>query len=654
MAISKMEKATIISAKRNENDLLKVIQEMQNIEVVHSLQDLSVAEKELLADLQVGKETSNQSVRNDLEEQLAAVNESIAFLIEYSVGKATPVFPDNHTLTEFEKIVDKEQIKTIVTAIKELQISRNQLVKDRQKLQAEEDELAKWQYLEVNPTDFADSDYVTSTLGHFSLSVKEKLLTKLSEVSPLLLELPYETQTKTYAYLVYLKDQAEQVEAILTQCSFQRESYEYDMLPATAYQSVKEQLNQVIEKQEALRQEVLLFKEEFSLLQKAEELLLAKEAREEAKERIASYHELIVLRGWIESERKEQFTQVIDRFSSPTNPTILTFEEAQVEQTVPTLLKNNRFVKPFESITEMYSLPKYGEMDPTPFLTPFYLVFFGMMVADVGYGLLMLVATFLAKRFLPLRKNMAGFMDLFQTLSVPVMIWGLIYGSFFGVALPFHLISTTEDMNTILILSVSFGFIQLLVGLLLNGVQLIKKKQYLESISEGFAWQGVLLAIAILVLAKMVLKNDILFNAGIILFIASAILIIIIPMFTSKSKGAGLATGLYNFYGITGYIGDLVSYTRLMALGISGGSIAAAFNMLVGFMPPIARFTIGLLLIILLHALNIFLSLLSAYVHGARLQYVEYFGKFFEGGGQKFSPLKPREKYMDFKIDKEK
>lgn len=106
--------------------------------------------------------------------------------------------------------------------------------------------------------------------------------------------------------------------------------------------------------------------------------------------------------------------------------------------------------------------------------------------------------------------------------------------------------------------------------------------------------------------------------------------------------------GLYDLYGITSYIGDFVSYSRLMALGISGGSIAAAFNMLVGYMPPAARFTAGIVLIVILQGLNIFLSLLSAYVHAARLQYVEFFGKFYTGGGRAFKPLKPAEKYMNF------
>ena len=153
-------------------------------------------------------------------------------------------------------------------------------------------------------------------------------------------------------------------------------------------------------------------------------------------------------------------------------------------------------------------------------------------------------------------------------------------------------------------------------------------------------------------LGKMLMDSQGLFFIGVGLAVLSALLIIVTPMLQSKSKLKGLAKGAYNLYGITSYIGDLVSYTQLMALGISGGSIAAAFNMLVGYMPPIARFSVGILLMLALHGLNIFLSLLSAYVHGARLQYVEFFGKFYEGGGRAFSPLKTEEKYVNIEQKK--
>ena len=150
----------------------------------------------------------------------------------------------------------------------------------------------------------------------------------------------------------------------------------------------------------------------------------------------------------------------------------------------------------------------------------------------------------------------------------------------------------------------------------------------------------------------MVLNISWIATIGSSIAIIAAVAIVVITVLSSENKWGGLASGLYNLYGISGYVADVVSYTRLMALAVSGGSIASAFNMLVGFLPPIARFTAGIFLIVALQGLNIFLSFLGAYVHGLRLQFVEFFGKFYDGGGRALKPFKTYEKYVDIKQQK--
>ena len=187
----------------------------------------------------------------------------------------------------------------------------------------------------------------------------------------------------------------------------------------------------------------------------------------------------------------------------------------------------------------------------------------------------------------------------------------------------------------------------------LAGYQNIKKKDYAAAITNGFAWQAILVGVLLAVAGKMLGLGQTVYYIGLFLAILGAASIVLIPTFNSQSKVLGFVGGLYDLYGISSYVGDLVSYTRLMALGISGGSIAAAFNLIVSFLPPVVRFTVGIALLLALHALNIFLSLLGAYVHGVRLQYVEYFGKFYEGGGRKFMPLKSSEKHVNIKWNNE-
>ncbi|MFC6345777.1 V-type ATP synthase subunit I [Vagococcus carniphilus] len=648
MAISKMEKVTIISPKCEEEKILRIMQDLQNIEMVDSVTELNNQYQTKRFDV------INLDANRQKEEELNQLQSRIQKALNYlsiHISKAPELLNETQTFSEFEKELDFETIQDLLNQVNNWQKKEKAITDEIDEIRVEIENLRQWQYLTINPNETKDSKYLRSVLIDFSLTVKETLLEKVEEFSTLF-EVVYESQSRQYAFIVFLEKDEELMKELVSTYGLNVVDYAYDQAPKEVFESLETRLVTLKKEKEEIIKQVSTQHQMVNPLKMAEESVLAEIDRIHVKEMLAEYKDLTVIRGWIESDRAESFEKNVRTQLTSELPVLMTFDETTQTEDVPTALKNNKLVKPFESLTEMYSLPKYGELDPTPLLTPFYMVFFGMMVADVGYGLLMLVGTLLLSKKKTLRRGVRNFISLFKILSVPVMIWGLIYGSFFGVSLPFHVLSPTEDMNSILILSVCFGMIQLLVGLLINGIQLVKKKDYLKSVSESFAWQGILIGVVLLVLGNIVLKNEGLKNAGLILFVISSVLIILVPMITNKSKGKGLAQGVYSFYGITGYIGDLVSYTRLMALGISGGSIAGAFNMLVGFMPPVAKFTVGIALIIVLHALNIFLSLLSAYVHGARLQYVEYFGKFFQGGGRKFSPFKPKEKHIDFKVDK--
>ena len=632
MAISKMEKVTIISPKCEEEKILRIMQDLQNIEIVDSVNELNNQYQTRQFDV-VNLEQNRQ--KEDELNQLQNRIQKVLSYLSVHISKAPELLNEVQTFSEFEEEIDFESIQGLLNQVNDWQEKEKVITDEMAEVRVEIENLRQWQYLTVNPNETKDSKYLRSVLVDFSLTVKEKLLEKVEEFSTLF-EVVYESQSRQYAFIVFLEKDEEQLKELVSTYGLNVLDYSHDQAPKKIFESLENRLVTLNKEKEAIIKQVSTQHELINPLKMAEESVLAEIDRNHVKEKLADYKDLTIIRGWIESDRAESFEENIKVKLASNIPVLVTFDETKQTEDVPTALKNNKLVKPFESLTEMYSLPKYGELDPTPLLTPFYMVFFGMMVADLGYGLLMLVGTFVLSKKKTLKRSARNFINLFKILSVPVMMWGLIYGSFFGLSLPFHVLSATEDMNSILILSVCFGMIQLLVGLLINGIQLVKKKDYLKSVSESFAWQGILIGAVLLVLGNIVLQNEGLKNAGLILFVISGVLIILIPMITSKSKGKGLVQGMYSFYGITGYIGDLVSYTRLMALGISGGSIAGAFNMLVGFMPPVARFTVGVALIIVLHALNIFLSLLSAYVHGARLQYVEYFGKFFQGGGRNF------------------
>jgi len=296
----------------------------------------------------------------------------------------------------------------------------------------------------------------------------------------------------------------------------------------------------------------------------------------------------------------------------------------------------------------MYSMPKYNEIDPTPVMTVFYLIFFGMMVADFGYGLAIFIVGLVVRRF-NVKRSTKSLVDFLFYLSFPIMGWGLLYGSFCGVPIQFGIIGVIQiqrDIIFITILAIILGFIHILTGLVLQILNQIRIKNYYAMMSSGLSWLLALLGGALMIIAWMTPQPmDILFWAGLASTVIGLAMTVIVPAIEyGKRWYVGVGKGLYSLYGATSYLGDFVSFTRLMALGVAGASVALAFNTILNFLPLPLMFTLGIVLAIFLHGLNLALTMLSAYVHGIRLQFIEFFGKFYQGGGKKFEPFKPAEK----------
>lgn len=655
MAVTKMEKVTLISDKLNQELVLQTVQGLQNVEIRDLYKE---SDNNAWVSDYFGEKPTIVTREAEIHDVLVDIESAIQFIQHHGDNQQKKQLLKRQamTLEELEKAFDEDSFKKELAEILALQEQWGTIEKKKQGLLAEEDWLTGWQYLDVNPNGF-QSKVTSCVLGTIASVNADSFKTEVAKLGDVYLEEVFQDEKETLLSFVYLPKDQQAMEDLCNQYNFTKVDYPYPHSPKRMLKEVKDQLAGLHAEEAALSVRIGDKADYIQTLQWAEESLLAMSEREKIKEQFVQSTYLFVLQGWLGVDEKADFLATLYEKVSQED-IFVHFEEptkVEIQTEVPTKLKNNSLVAPFEMLTEMYSLPKYEEVDPTPWFTPFYIVFFGMMVADIGYGLLMLIATILVERFMVLPRESQRFVKFFKILAFPTIVWGIIYGSFFGAATPFDpILSTSDDVIQILALSVIFGFIQILVGLFVAAKEHIKRQEYLEAISNGFAWQGILVGILIAVVGSMVVDNGTIKMIGTIIAIVSAVSIIVVPVIQSTSKVKGAAKGAYALYGITGYIGDLVSYTRLMALGISGGSIAAAFNMLVAFMPPVARFTVGIVLIIALHALNIFLSLLGAYVHGARLQYVEFFGKFYTGGGRTFTPLKTAEKYVNIESKKQK
>lgn len=366
--------------------------------------------------------------------------------------------------------------------------------------------------------------------------------------------------------------------------------------------------------------------------------------REEAKSRLVGTDKVFLLEGWLPADRCAALEKALEPFTCA----IETREPTEDEYPqVPVQLKNNKLTRPLNMVTEMYSLPAYGTLDPNPLMAPFFILFYGIMMADMGYGLLMMIASvIISKKYRP--KGTSG--ELFSLLGlcgISTFIMGALTGGFFGdfltqlvaivspgtvFALP-KLFDPLDDLTMILIGSMALGMVQIVTGMAISLIEKCKRKKFLDAFFEEITWWIVFIGIALLALGK-----------GAAVLYVGCVLVLLGPIVQGKGWGklTGVFGSLYNH--VTGYFGDILSYTRLMALMLAGSVIAQVFNMLAAMPGNVIAFII---ISMLGNAMNFGLNLLGCYVHDLRLQCLEFFNKFYVDGGKPFRPMTLDTEYVD-------
>lgn len=371
-------------------------------------------------------------------------------------------------------------------------------------------------------------------------------------------------------------------------------------------------------------------------------------AVESAKERLLAGGSILFLDGWASVPELPALESALAKFDCAyelTEPSVEEYPQVPVE------LRNSKLVRPINMVTEMYSLPAYGAIDPNPLMAPFFIVFYGMMMADMGYGLVMMLLSFIViKKTKPNGPTMRYMMPLMGLCGVSTFIWGALTGGFFGdlipqlrsvltgvdptaVGLP-KLFDPLTNAIQILIGSLILGAVQVFVGMIVSMVKQIRRGEAMAAICNEGAWFLAFIAIGIgFALGKV--------TGGLI----GALVILLLTQGYGK-KGLGIITGIFGslYNGITGYFSDILSYSRLMALMLAGAVVAQVFNQLGAMTGNIVTFII---IAFLGNAINFALNLLGCYVHDMRLQCLEFFGRFYEDGGKPFRPLNISTKYVD-------
>lgn len=385
---------------------------------------------------------------------------------------------------------------------------------------------------------------------------------------------------------------------------------------------------------------MVVFRDELKL---SADRLLTKVGRAENAERLLYTDATVNFEGWVPVREEKQLGNVLSNFvcswetSEPTEDDI---------PEVPVKLRNNSLSGPFNILTEMYSLPAYNGIDPNPFLMPFFSMFFGIIFADLGYGLIMIIGGLLYKLKVKPKGAQNNFAGLLIICGMTTAVFGILSGSFFGdaiskiagmyghtIVIP-ALIDPLNNPLQVLIGSLVLGFIHLITATAINGYMLIRDGQWKDAVLDvGSLW---------------------LFFAGIALGVlgitwyvayAGAAMIFLTQGRSSPSIGGKIGNGLFGLYSaVSGWFGDILSYSRLFALMLAGAVIGSVFNTLGTLTGNIFTFA---LLFLAGHALNFALSILGAFVHSLRLQYLEFFGKFYREGGKPYQPLAIKTNYYN-------
>lgn len=633
MAISKMKKASVICLKKDKPEVMKQLQAFGNLEFIN-LQAISKNE-EMYNFL---KEESNDNLRKEVEGRLFKLRNAISAL-EYYEEKESLIQslrkPDQYmSYDEFEKAVYDSCWEDKLLEINSVLKNISNLEESISRLETRYEELLPWKELDVSINDINSIKKVHVFLGKFPLKYDEQCTAALKQYED---KVSLTVVSKSLGYINFLcileKSLSDEVRKVLKEFEYEEVSLKIDGKPSESLDVIK---NEIKEKKTSLSLEktnFLLMSSYLKDLRICEEFYRNELIKIESSINLLHSKGTCVLSGWVPEDEEDAFVSYINNATGDLVKVVMSDVEEEEIDDVPIKLKNNGIIKPFESITEMYSLPKYNDLDPTPILSIFYAIFFGMMVGDLGYGILMILATMGALKFFNLNEGNRQFAKFFMYLGVTTSIWGLIFGGCFGdfIKLP-ALISQSEDIFTIMYMSVGFGVIQILVGLIMKAIIMIRAKDYIGAICDVGIWICMFLFIAMFAITGS--------KVWMYLMIASMVAIVLTNGRDAKSVGGKLGGGAYALYGLANYVGDLVSYTRLMALGIAGGSIATALNLIIGYLPSPAIFIAGPIIFVAAHIFNMLLGMLGAYVHGCRLQYVEYFGKFYEGGGRAFSPFK--------------
>jgi V/A-type H+-transporting ATPase subunit I len=635
MSVAEVQKVHIVAY----SDLKKTF--------IDSLQEEGVLQIEMADSERLGLSTPFDETTS-IEHQLHRLSHVLDFLSHWEEkGLGEKLFAAKPQVSkEGRENILLQDFLPLLDQVENCEKEKNDIDSHLRFLEKEEEFLQSLQNLRLPLESVADTDATEVVLGVMPLASYKELSAETADEA-FWSHIISQGKRNVHLLLVYLKSQKEKYRQILKDKNFDPLYFTETMLEKAGDQGdVKAVIRALAEeKAEAEKKRVSLDSKGKELASSREKLMQIHDVLlNERKQRMSSRNlgetdKAFFLEGWIKTAdiprleaKLMPFAELVQCYFRPPLP----------DEDPPIILENPKIGKPFEIITKLYGLPQRGSVDPTLYLAPFFFLFVGLTVSEAGYGLLVALSSFLYLKIAKPRGGLRQFLTLMALLGLATVILGTLVGGWFGFPIrQLMILDPLQDPVSFLILSLALGFIQVWFGTFINMISGIKSKDYLRAIFVQGGWLILLPSLVLYALMKHSVWGILALAgaAGIVFFGAP-----------SRNPFARFFGGLYSLYDISRYLADVLSYSRLLALGLATSVIAMVVNTLcqTALDIPWVGWLFAALIFVGGHLFNLGISFLGGFVHSMRLQFVEFFSKFFKSGGKPFKPFALESKYVEF------
>jgi V/A-type H+-transporting ATPase subunit I len=672
MAMLQMQRISICALKRDRKPLLELLQRRGVVEINDEMPEDNVFHK-----------IDMSHAKSSFEKNIQACREAIAILEHHAPEKGSMLaMLDGRTaVTVQEYEAFKEKYENTIRIAGRI-IAWNKEIAERgaeiHKLKTQAELLVPWVTLDI-PMNFTGTKHTRSFIGTLPGAVTlEELYLELAEYMPLNADIISSSKEQTCIFVLCGRESSDSVYEGLRRMGFAHPSIITEHAPSEQIDLFKGQIEEAEEAIRQAKQQIVdaagastgSAREDLKFLQDYDRMRFDKY---DAIGKLQQSKNVFVLTGYIaareagklEKELTECFEAAVE------------FEEPSEDEEVPIKLSNNAFARPLEWVLEGFSLPAKGEVDPTFSMALFYYLLFGIMFADAGYGIIMIAAC--AYCLIKGRNKIEGFtrdfLEMFLYCGISTVFWGVMFGSYFGDV--FDVIATTYFGATkvpvipplwffpvaepirMLTFSMALGVLHLLFALVMKIYQSARQKDYIGILYDAVSWMSLIISSIVLLLSMEMITNilgvevyipPVAVTVSAVIACLACAVIVLTNGRESRNPFKRFLKGLYALYGITGYLSDVLSYSRLLALGLASGVISSVINKMAamagkGMLGPV----IFIIILLFGHTVNFAINILGAYVHTNRLEYVEFFGKFYSGGGRSFQPFGMKTKYYKVK-----